>query len=226
VAGTSCYHIRSSGRADSVCIVLECSAQFETLEGARCAEKNAENRCSSSALASGYMNEVVVASTSRYSQIIPGNEPAPKLRNDGSPNSRSNVIPPPVQTDLPQKAALGIETDIVRITTTSKVHKSRTRITMNCRSFQRLDCIGRGGSARVYRVLTDDFRILALKKVSLRGVDEVGVRGFKGEIELLEKLVGVDRVVKLIDWDFDFSTHCLNLVCSQYEYSNTRLRII
>lgn len=105
--------------------------------------------------------------------------------------------------------------DVARATTTHRGHKSRPQVTVNGRSYRRLDCIGRGGSARVYRVMTDDLRVLALKKVSLRGVDNTAVQGYKGEIELLKRLTHVDRVVKLVDWEFNVSTDCLNLVCTQ-----------
>ncbi len=77
----------------------------------------------------------------------------------------------------------------------------------------RLDCIGRGGSARVYRIMTEDFRILALKRIFLQDSDEVSIQGFKGEIDHLKKLTNVDRVVKFFDWEFNISSNHLNVVC-------------
>jgi len=187
---------------------------FETLEGAIRTKKIAENRISSSVVTSGFIQQTVVSPILKHSQNILEHEPAQKLKKDGLPKPYSNDKPPPAQPVLPQMTTLEIAIDYMRATPTPRGHKSRTRITMNRQSFQRLDCVGKGGSARIYRVMIDDFRILALKKVSLRGVDEVGVRGFKGEIEFLKKLIGMDRVVKLIDWEFNVSIDCLNLVCT------------
>jgi len=102
--------------------------------------------------------------------------------------------------------------------TTPRGQKRKVQVILNHKSYLRLDCIGRGGSARVYRVMTEDFGILALKRVSLRDVDEIGVQGFKGEIDLLKKLTKVDRVVRLFDWEFNVSANHLNLVCTQWQY--------
>jgi serine/threonine-protein kinase TTK/MPS1 len=44
-------------------------------------------------------------------------------------------------------------------------------------------------------VMSENFKVWALKKVSLADADEQAVRGFKGEIELLRRLAKVDRVV-------------------------------
>lgn len=101
---------------------------------------------------------------------------------------------------------------------TPRGQKRKIQVIINHKSYLRLDCIGKGGSARVYRVMAEDVKILALKRISLRDVDEIGVQGFKGEIDLLKKLTNVDRVVRLFDWEFNVSANHLNLVCTQWQY--------
>lgn len=81
--------------------------------------------------------------------------------------------------------------------------KSRNLISVNGKHFTRMECIGRGGSGRVYRVMAENFKLFALKSVSLEDLDELTIRGFKGEIELLRKLVDVDRVVRLYDFEIN-----------------------
>ena len=66
-----------------------------------------------------------------------------------------------------------------------------------------MECIGRGGSGRVYRVMAENSKLFAVKSVSLEDLDEATVRGFKGEIELLRKLQNVDRVVRLYDFEIN-----------------------
>lgn len=51
-----------------------------------------------------------------------------------------------------------------------------------------LECVGRGGSCKVYKVLAPSARILALKRIKLEGKDREAAQGFLDEITLLEKL--------------------------------------
>ena len=81
--------------------------------------------------------------------------------------------------------------------------KSRNLISVNGKQFTRMECIGRGGSGRVYRVMAENFKLFAVKSVSLEDLDETTIRGFKGEIELLRKLENVDRVVRLYDFEIN-----------------------
>jgi len=85
---------------------------------------------------------------------------------------------------------------------------------VNGRPYQRIDCIGRGGSAKVYRVTAENGKMFALKRVSLENADETTVRGYKGEINLLQKLAAVDRVIQLFDWELNEEKHMLSLVSS------------
>ncbi|EHK99263.1 putative Serine/threonine-protein kinase mph1 [Glarea lozoyensis 74030] len=81
--------------------------------------------------------------------------------------------------------------------------RSRNRVKVNGKIFTRLDCVGRGGSARVYRVMAENSTFYALKKVNLEDADEAAVQGFKGEIDLLEKLKGEERVIRLYDYEMN-----------------------
>ncbi len=66
----------------------------------------------------------------------------------------------------------------------------------------------------MYRVMAENDKIFAFKRVSLEDVDEVTVRGYKGEIDLLKKLEHVERVVKLYDWEINEAKQNLSMVSS------------
>lgn len=83
---------------------------------------------------------------------------------------------------------------------------------LNGKAYTRLDCLGRGGSAKVYRVSAENGKMFALKRVSLEGADESTMRGYKGEIDLLGKLSGVDRVINLFDYELNEERNSLTLV--------------
>lgn len=94
----------------------------------------------------------------------------------------------------------------------SQSRKKRTQVSINHKHFTRLDCIGRGGSSRVYRVMAENYKIFALKRVNLEDLDPLTLTGYKGEIDLLKKLENVDRVVRLFDWELNMDKHCLSVL--------------
>ncbi|KAJ6178540.1 hypothetical protein N7519_009001 [Penicillium mononematosum] len=70
----------------------------------------------------------------------------------------------------------------------------------------------RCGSSRVYRVMAENYKIFALKRVNIEDVDPVTLTGYKGEIDLLKKLENVDRVVRLFDWELNNDKHALSVL--------------
>lgn len=78
--------------------------------------------------------------------------------------------------------------------------------------FTKLEEIGKGGSSKVYRVLSPDHRMYALKEVNLSEADESTVACFKNEIYLLEKLKGEPRIIYLHSWSLDEDNRMLRIV--------------
>ncbi|TPX24674.1 hypothetical protein DIZ76_010108 [Coccidioides immitis] len=93
-----------------------------------------------------------------------------------------------------------------------KKKKQHRSLLINKITYTRLDCIGRGGSSRVFRVLTAGGDVLALKRVSLKDMDPSIIQGYKGEIDLLRRLAKLDRAVNLVDWELDCQESTLSLV--------------
>lgn len=70
---------------------------------------------------------------------------------------------------------------------------------VNKRAYARLDLIGKGGSSRVYRVLSSTNELHAIKRVSLDRTDADTMNGYMNEIALLKRLEGNQRIIRLID---------------------------
>ncbi|KAJ5718274.1 hypothetical protein N7488_003920 [Penicillium malachiteum] len=125
------------------------------------------------------------------------------IRSNNTPHRAAP--PPPKMSVLETATATGGAS-------TSQSRKKRTQVSINGKHFTRLDCIGRGGSSRVYRVMAENYKIFALKRVNLEDVDPLTLTGYKGEIDLLKKLENVDRVVRLFDWELNSDKHCLSVL--------------
>ncbi|KAK6505617.1 Dual-specificity kinase, spindle pole body (SPB) duplication and spindle checkpoint function [Arthrobotrys musiformis] len=128
-----------------------------------------------------------------------------------SVNTPRRAAPPPPQTKAaPVPAAPTKET-------APATRRKRQHVIVNGKQYLRLDQIGRGGSAKVYKVMAENYKMLAMKKVMLEKQDEATIRGFKGEIDLLRKLQDVDRVVRLFDYEIndERSTLTVLLECGE-----------
>jgi serine/threonine-protein kinase TTK/MPS1 len=124
-----------------------------------------------------------------------------------SHNTPHRPAPPP-----PKMSSLETPAAPTGVPAAAQSKKRRNVLAVNGKPYTRLDSIGSGGSSRVYRVMSENHKIMALKKVSLEGVDELAIRGFKGEIDLLRKLAGVDRVVQLVDFEINDKKQTLSVV--------------
>lgn len=79
--------------------------------------------------------------------------------------------------------------------------------------YQRLDCIGRGGTSRVYRVLEESTqRIFALKRVNLEQADPETIKGYQNEIQLLGRLADKSGIIRLYDHESNVRKNYISLV--------------
>jgi serine/threonine-protein kinase TTK/MPS1 len=122
-------------------------------------------------------------------------------------NTPHRSAPPP-----PKMSVLETATATAGAATTSQSRKRRNQISVNGKMFTRLDCIGRGGSSKVYRVMAENYKIFAVKRVNLEDVDPTAIRGYKGEIDLLRTLSSNDRVVRLLDWEINDNKNALSVL--------------
>jgi hypothetical protein len=79
-------------------------------------------------------------------------------------------------------------------------------IVVNKRVYHRLDLVGKGGTSRVYRVMSDKNEILAIKRVALDRADEETIQGYRNEISLLKRLEGNNRIIRLVDSETRFAS--------------------
>ncbi|EEP82831.1 conserved hypothetical protein [Uncinocarpus reesii 1704] len=139
-------------------------------------------------------------------ETVSPRKPLGKMSNN-TPR-RPAPLPPPKMSVLETATA-------VAGAATSK--KKRAQVSVNRKTYTRMDCIGRGGSSRVYRVMAENCKIFALKRVNLEDVDPSALIGYKGEIDLLKKLRNVERVVQLYDWEINEEKRALSVLMEMGE---------
>ena len=126
-----------------------------------------------------------------------------------SQNTPHRSAPPP-----PPKMSI---IDAATSTAGSARGKKKCHVLINSRLFTRLDCIGRGGSSRVYRVMAENYKIFAMKRVNLEDADSVAIAGYRGEIDLLKRLENVERVIRLFDYEINDEKGTLSVLMEMGE---------
>jgi serine/threonine-protein kinase TTK/MPS1 len=76
----------------------------------------------------------------------------------------------------------------------------------------RLSCVGKGGSSKVFKVMDQELRIYALKRVSLEGADRTTIENYVNEINLLKKLRGKKTIIFLKDFEVNLNEQVIFLV--------------
>ena len=135
-----------------------------------------------------------------------------------SQNTPHRPAPPP-----PKMSMIETATATAGAASASQARRKRNYVSVNGKLFTRMDCIGRGGSSKVYRVMAENYKVFALKRVTLDDQDEMAIRGYKGEIDLLKKLENVDRVVRLFDWELNEEKRTLNVLMEMGESDLNRI---
>jgi len=75
-----------------------------------------------------------------------------------------------------------------------------------------LEQIGRGGTSKVYKVLSQDGKILALKKIDINGSDKASIKGYVNEINLLNHLKNNSRIIQLVDSEINREAKSIYMV--------------
>lgn len=96
-------------------------------------------------------------------------------------------------------------------------------VKINGKTYRVLHLIGKGGSSKVFKVLAPDNQVMALKKVSLKNVDDSTLSGYVNEIELLKKLGNEETIIKLIDSELNRAHSNLYIVMEYGEIDLSQL---
>jgi serine/threonine-protein kinase TTK/MPS1 len=85
-------------------------------------------------------------------------------------------------------------------------------ISVNGKQYAKLGVIGMGGSCKVYRALSKNCQVLAIKKVKLAGKDQAQIDLFANEINLLKSLTGNPAIIQMYDSEVDLKRRAIFVV--------------
>lgn len=100
--------------------------------------------------------------------------------------------------------------------------KPESLITVNNRPYLILEQVGKGGSSKVFKVLSREMEVLALKrvKVSIAPQFRKAIDSYANEIALLRKLRGSPAIIELLDADVQREGGTIHMIM---EYGDTDL---
>jgi serine/threonine protein kinase len=122
-----------------------------------------------------------------------------------------HVHPPAALVPQPQSAATPVQYQqqpamrniivrvFLRLLICSGSQYCTSTFQVNKRCYIRLDLVGKGGTSRVYRVMSEKNELFAIKRVALDKADHDTMKGYMNEIALLKRLDGNNRIIRLID---------------------------
>ena len=86
---------------------------------------------------------------------------------------------------------------------------SKNIVSVSGRNYMRLEQIGRGGSSKVYKVLGNDMKIYALKRIRPQRMNRKTLSIFQNEINLMVALKGKPNIIQLIDAEINMEKKCI-----------------
>jgi serine/threonine-protein kinase TTK/MPS1 len=137
--------------------------------------------------------------------------PEKRVLSSKTTNTPRRPAPPPPKMSMLQTvtATAGAATT----TAAQNARRNRSTVHINGKPYRRLDSIGKGGSCKVYKVMAENHKMFAMKKVTFHeGDGEAAILGYKGEIDLLKKLSGEERVIRLYDYEMNDEKKTLTMV--------------
>jgi serine/threonine-protein kinase RIO1 len=145
------------------------------------------------------------SSVSTCSSSLNSAPPSPsRCTQEGQPENKVRID----RSSRPDTAALIAKAnpEFLPLVTESNI------LRVNGKPFLKLNVIGSGGSCKVYRALSKDCSVVAIKRVKIDGIDLKTVDGYANEIALLKRLRCNPAIIEMIDSEVDLARKSIFLV--------------
>lgn len=132
---------------------------------------------------------------------VPVTDKAPIKHHPAASNSKPEAsVQRQQRASVSQPAAAeGRPQAQVRAAASQQVRESSNSVTVHNVKYTVLECVGKGGSSKVYKVISPEHKIFALKRIKLEGREKEAAAGFMDEITLLKRFTGRHHIIQLVD---------------------------
>lgn len=138
---------------------------------------------------------------------------SPEKRPLSSKPSNTPLRPAPPPPKMSMLQTVTATAGAATTTAAQNARRNRSTVHINGKPYRRLDSIGKGGSCKVYKVMAENHKVFAMKKVTFHEQDgPAAILGYKGEIDLLKRLSGEERVIRLFDYELNEEKQTLTMV--------------
>ena len=149
-------------------------------------------------------------------QVAPKSTPAAPVARQATPAVKQQPAPKPKQAAAPsqqqQERGRDPSPDEVQVRPKPKAakaaaaqrlpfHEDDNSCVVAGVKYAKLECVGKGGSSKVYKVMAPNRKIYAMKRIKLSGRDAESAAGFLDEITLLKRLRGRSNIIQLVAHD-------------------------
>ncbi|KAM5382575.1 hypothetical protein ACJZ2D_002579 [Fusarium nematophilum] len=126
---------------------------------------------------------------------------------------QAHVIPAPrPSADVPSTANASAAASVKRRVTVPEKRRAARCFMVNGQPYTVTRKLGKGGSGRVYEVMTVTNQQAAFKRIPLNNLDDRSKSQIKNEVALLKSLAEVERVVQIWDWAVDEAKNFIYIV--------------
>ena len=147
---------------------------------------------------------VVAAASSASAAAPPATSAAPPRRLVTVTRAPSTAAVAPKPAPVPEPKPV--------IQSRGTASETEELVAINGRAFRKLGVIGKGGSSKVFKVMGEDGKLYALKRVRLENTEADEMSSYVNEINLLESLQHCDSIIKLYGACVDTERQAIYLV--------------
>jgi hypothetical protein len=169
-------------------------------------DQGGNNCATSQSQASGSSHETIEKDNAkmRNNSMLVGTASAETSDDHPSRNEDEKSSNPASQVDMISTS--GFERSFLHLI------ENKNIIRVENEPYAKLGVIGKGGSCKVYRALSRDCDVVALKKVKIEGLNKAAIDGYANEIALLKRLKGNPAIIQLYSAEVDLERKSILLV--------------
>jgi serine/threonine-protein kinase TTK/MPS1 len=200
-------------------------ASYSTNSSSRSSTRSAASSCQTDDLAASALvnnpppSSSMQMSSGGVSNVAQRGSVVPNHRMDASSSAMVMEATKPAAPVVPQQKVEVKQQPVQQ----QQVRETNNSVTVHNVKYTVLECVGKGGSSKVFKVISPEHKIFALKRIKLEGREKEAAAGFMDEITLLNRFKGRNHIVQLVDSEILRESGLIYMVLEYGEVDLARL---